>query len=314
MASRPLQQATRSKRATINGWLILDKPAGLTSTAALNKVKRLLNARKAGHAGTLDPLATGVLPIAFGEATKTVPYVVDSLKSYRFTVRWGAETTTDDSEGETVEQSAERPCRADIEAELDAFRGEIEQTPPRFSAVKVEGARAYDLARDGEAFELRSRLVKVDRLDVVDMPDADTSVFEADCGKGTYVRAIARDLGRALGCYGHICALERTRVGGFRVEEAVTLEDIETAAEQEPGALQALLAPVHTALTDMPEIRLSQQDAARVRRGQPVLLRGRDAPVLDEMVFATSRSTLVAVGEVAQGEFTPVRVFNLSER
>ena len=314
MASRPLQQATRSKRATINGWLILDKPAGLTSTAALNKVKRLLNARKAGHAGTLDPLATGVLPIAFGEATKTVPYVVDSLKSYRFTVRWGAETTTDDSEGETVEQSAERPCRADIEAELDAFRGEIEQTPPRFSAVKVEGARAYDLARDGEAFELRSRLVKVDRLDVVDMPDADTSVFEADCGKGTYVRAIARDLGRALGCYGHICALERTRVGGFRVEEAVTLEDIEAAAEQEPGALQALLAPVHTALTDMPEIRLSQQDAARVRRGQPVLLRGRDAPVLDEMVFATSRSTLVAVGEVAQGEFTPVRVFNLSER
>ncbi len=302
MASRPLQQATRSKRATINGWLILDKPAGMTSTAALNKVKRLLNARKAGHAGTLDPLATGVLPIAFGEATKTVPYVVDSSKSYRFTVRWGAETTTDDSEGETVEESAERPSCADIEAELDAFRGEIEQTPPRFSAVKIEGARAYDLARDGEAFELRSRLVKVDRLEVVDMPDADTSVFEADCGKGTYVRAIARDLGRALGCYGHICALTRTRVGSFRVEEAVTLGDIEAAAEQEPGALKALLAPVHTALTALPEIRLSQQDAARVRRGQAVLLRGRDAPVLDEMVFVTARGTLVAVGEVAKGE------------
>jgi tRNA pseudouridine55 synthase len=314
MASRPLQQATRSKRASINGWLILDKPAGMTSTAALNKVKRLLNARKAGHAGTLDPLATGVLPIAFGEATKTVPYVVDSSKSYRFTVRWGVETTTDDSEGETVEQSAERPSRADIEAELDAFRGEIEQTPPRFSAVKVEGARAYDLARDGEAFDLRSRLVRVDRLDVVDMPDDDTSVFEADCGKGTYVRAIARDLGRALGCYGHICALTRTRVGGFRVEEAVTVENVEAAAEQEPGALQALLAPVHAALTALPEIRLSQQDAARVRRGQSVLLRGRDAPVLDETVFATARGTLVAVGEVAKGAFTPTRVFNLPDR
>jgi len=312
MASRPIRNGSRSKRQTVNGWLVLNKPAGLTSTAALNKVKRLFNARKAGHAGTLDPLATGVLPIAFGEATKTVPYAVDSQKSYRFTVCWGAETTTDDSEGEMVKESAARPGRAAIEAELDAFRGEIEQIPPRFSAVKVEGARAYDLARDGEAFELHSRLVEVNRLEIMDIPGRDTCVFEADCGRGTYVRAIARDLGRALGCLGHICALERTRVGGFRVEEAVTLEQIEAASEaEEPGALDALLAPVQVALADMPEIKLSPSDAARLRRGQPVLLRGRDAPILNAKAYVTLRGTLVALGEVAQGEFTPERVFNL---
>jgi tRNA pseudouridine55 synthase len=311
MASKPIQGGSRSKRAAVNGWLVLNKPIGLTSVAALNKVKRLFNARKAGHAGTLDPLATGVLPIAFGEATKTVPYAVDSEKGYRFTVRWGAETTTDDSEGEVVEENEARPTREQIEAALDDFRGEIEQTPPRFSAVKVEGARAYDLAREGEAFELRSRTVDVHRLEIIDIPDRDTSVFEADCGRGTYVRAIARDLGRALGCLGHICALERTRVGGFRVQESVTLEDIENASEGGPEALRALLAPVHTALTALPEIRLSQQDAARVRRGQPVLLRGRDAPILNAKAYATVRGTLVALGEVSHGEFTPERVFNL---
>ena len=312
MASKPAKSGSRSKRATVNGWLVLNKPVGLTSVAALNKVKRLFNARKAGHAGTLDPLATGVLPIAFGEATKTVPYAVDSQKGYRFTVRWGTETTTDDSEGEIAEHSDTRPTRAQIEAALEDFRGEIEQIPPRFSAVKIEGARAYDLAREGEAFELRSRIVEVYRLEIVEISDSDTCVFEADCGRGTYVRAIARDLGRALGCLGHICALERTRVGAFRTEEAVTLEDIEAAAEQEPGALQALLASVHTALTALPEIRLSQQDAARVRRGQAVLLRGRDAPILNARAFATTKGTLVALGEVAHGEFTPERVFNLA--
>ncbi|MFP3920473.1 MAG: tRNA pseudouridine(55) synthase TruB [Dichotomicrobium sp.] len=313
MASKPIRNASRSKRNAVNGWLVLNKPIGLTSTAALNKVKRMFNARKAGHAGTLDPLATGVLPIAFGEATKTVPYAVDSQKSYRFTVCWGAETATDDSEGEVVEESDKRPAREEIEAELDAFRGEIEQTPPRFSAVKIDGARAYDLAREGEAFEIESRIVEVDRLEIVEVPDADSCVFEADCGRGTYVRAIARDLGRALGCLGHICGLERTRVGAFRVDEAVTLEEIEAASAEdaEPGALNALLAPVHTALTDMPEIRLSSSDAARLRRGQPVLLRGRDAPILNAKAYATLRGTLVALGEVAQGEFTPERVFNL---
>jgi len=313
MASKPMKSGNRPKRNVVNGWLILNKPIGLTSVAALNRVKRLFNARKAGHAGTLDPLATGVLPIAFGEATKTVPYAVDAQKSYRFTVAWGAETTTDDSEGEIVDESAERPERETIEAALEAFRGEIEQTPPRYSAVKVEGARAYDLAREGEAFELRARTVSVNRLDIVDMPDADTCVFEADCGRGTYVRAIARDLGRALGCLGHICALERTRVGLFHVEDAATLEDIEAAAdaEAEPGWLSALLAPVQLALAGMPEIKLSASDAARLRRGQSVLLRGRDAPIVNAKAYATLRGTLIALGEVAQGEFTPERVFNL---
>ncbi len=311
MASKPIKGGSRSKRATVNGWLVLNKPIGLTSTAALNKVKRLFNARKAGHAGTLDPLATGVLPIAFGEATKTVPYAVDSEKGYRFTVRWGAETTTDDSEGDPTDQSEARPMREEIEAALGEFRGEIEQTPPRFSAVKVEGARAYDLAREGEAFELRSRIVEVHRLEIIEMPDRDTCVFEADCGRGTYVRAIARDLGRTLGCLGHICALERTRVGGFGIEQAVTLDEIEAAAEGEPDALPGLLAPVHTALAKLPEIRLSQQDAARVRRGQAVLLRGRDGPILNGKAFATIRGTLVALGEVSKAEFTPERVFNL---
>jgi len=311
MASKPIQGGSRSKRATVNGWLVLNKPIGLTSTAALNQVKRLFNARKAGHAGTLDPLATGVLPIAFGEATKTVPYAVDSEKGYRFTVSWGAETTTDDSEGDPTDQSEARPMREQIEAALGEFRGEVEQTPPRFSAVKVEGARAYDLAREGEAFELRSRIVEVHRLEIIEMPDRDTCVFEADCGRGTYVRAIARDLGRTLGCLGHICALERTRVGGFRIEQAVTLNEIEAAAEGEPDALQGLLAPVHAALAKLPEIRLSQQDAARVRRGQAVLLRGRDGPILNGKAFATIRGTLVALGEVSKAEFTPERVFNL---
>ena len=313
MASKPMKSGNRPKRNVVNGWLILNKPIGLTSVAALNRVKRLFNAKKAGHAGTLDPLATGVLPIAFGEATKTVPYAVDAQKSYRFTVAWGAETTTDDSEGEIVSESADRPEREAIEAALDAFRGDIEQTPPRFSAVKVEGARAYDLAREGEAFELRARTVSVNRLDIVEIPDADTCVFEADCGRGTYVRAIARDLGRALGCLGHICALERTRVGRFHVADAATLEDIETAAdaEAEPGRLSALLAPVQLALADMPEIKLSASDAARLRRGQSVLLRGRDAPIVNAKAYATLRGTLIALGEVAQGEFTPERVFNL---
>ncbi len=313
MASKPMKSGNRPKRNVVNGWLILNKPIGLTSVAALNRVKRLFNAKKAGHAGTLDPLATGVLPIAFGEATKTVPYAVDAQKSYRFTVAWGAETTTDDSEGEIVSESADRPEREAIEAALDAFRGDIEQTPPRFSAVKVEGARAYDLAREGEAFELRARTVSVNRLDIVEIPHADTCVFEADCGRGTYVRAIARDLGRALGCLGHICALERTRVGRFHVADAATLEDIETAAdaEAEPGRLSALLAPVQLALADMPEIKLSASDAARLRRGQSVLLRGRDAPIVNAKAYATLRGTLIALGEVAQGEFTPERVFNL---
>ncbi len=212
----------RRKGQAVNGWLILDKPEGLTSTKAVGRTRWLYDAAKAGHAGTLDPLATGILPIAFGEATKTVPFAVDGAKTYRFTVRFGAETETDDTEGAVTQTSDKRPDPAEIEAALPRFTGDIQQVPPRFSALKVDGARAYDLARDREEFELPPRTVTIDRLEIVDIPDPDTCILEADCGKGTYVRALARDLGRALHCLGHISALRRTRVGGFTEDNAVT--------------------------------------------------------------------------------------------
>ena len=211
--------ARRRKGQAVSGWLIFDKPQGMTSTKAVSRLKRLYDAAKAGHAGTLDPLATGILPIAFGEATKTVPFVMDGIKAYRFTVRFGAETDTDDAEGKITATSERRPTRAEIEAALPHFTGEITQVPPRYSALKVEGARAYDLARDEEDFELAPRTVVIDRLDLVEHPDPDHCVLEAECGKGTYVRALARDLGRALHCLGHVEVLRRTRVGFFREED-----------------------------------------------------------------------------------------------
>jgi len=303
----------RRKGQAVNGWLVLDKPAGLTSTKAVGRTRWLLDAAKAGHAGTLDPLATGILPIAFGEATKTVPYAVDGAKTYRFTVRFGAETDTDDAEGTVTATSTNRPARADIEAALPQFIGEIQQVPPRFSALKVDGARAYDLARDHEEFELPARIVSIDRLVVVDLPDPDSCVLEADCGKGTYVRALARDLGRALQCLGHICALRRTRVGGFVEDEAVSLEAVEQAAEESREALLALLQPVDRALSDLPALSVTPTDAARLRQGRSILLRGRDAPIMTGPVYAISRRGVVAIGEVSQGEFHPSRVFNLPD-
>ena len=306
--------ARRRKGLPIDGWLLFDKPQGMTSTQAVSRVKRLYQANKAGHAGTLDPLATGVLPIALGEATKTVPYVMDGQKAYRFTVRLGAETDTDDAEGKIVETSEARPTRADIEAALPAFTGRIMQTPPRYSALKVDGARAYDLARDEEAFELSPRPVQIDRLTLMDMPDTDHCVIEAECGKGTYVRAVARDLGRALGCRGHVAALRRTRVGIFTEDDSQSLETLESLAGGEDGhqALLGVLKPVETALGDLPELSLSAPDAARLKTGQAVLLRGRDAPILSGEAYAMSKGKLVAIGEVAQGELRPRRIFNLA--
>ncbi len=306
--------ARRRKGLPIDGWLLFDKPQGMTSTQAVSRVKRLYQANKAGHAGTLDPLATGVLPIALGEATKTVPYVMDGQKAYRFTVRFGAETDTDDAEGKIVETSDARPTRAEIEAALPAFTGRIMQTPPRYSALKIDGARAYDLARDEEAFELSPRAVQIDRLTLMDMPDADHCVIEAECGKGTYVRAVARDLGRALGCGGHVAALRRTRVGIFTEDDSQSLEALESLAGGEDGhhALVGVLKPVETALGDLPELSLSGPDAARLKTGQAVLLRGRDAPILSGEAYAMSKGKLVAIGEVAQGELRPRRIFNLA--
>jgi tRNA pseudouridine55 synthase len=302
--------ARRRKGSPVHGWLIFDKPQGINSTRAVAQVKRLYDAEKAGHAGTLDPLATGVLPIAFGEATKTVPFVVNGSKAYRFTVRFGIETDTDDAEGKEVAKSDARPSRSEIEATLSRFTGEITQVPPRFSALKVDGARAYDLARDEEEFELEPRSVSIARLTLIAHPDKDHCVLEAECGKGTYVRALARDLGRALGTLGHVAALRRTRVGPFGEENAVSLATLERLTPDRE-ALLAALEPVEIALRDIPALAISAADAARLRRGQPVLLRGRDAPILAGTVYATTRGALVAVGEVSEGELKPRRIFNL---
>jgi tRNA pseudouridine55 synthase len=305
--------ARRRKGSPVSGWLILDKPQGMTSTQAVTKVRRLFDAAKAGHAGTLDPLATGVLPIALGEATKTVPFAVEGLKTYRFTVRFGTEMDTDDAEGTVVATSDARPSTEAIEAMVPRFTGEISQVPPRFSALKVEGARAYDLARDKENFELTPRMISIERLSLISCPNPDHCVLEAECGKGTYIRALARDLGRALGTCAHVEALRRTRVGAFGEKDAVTLAELETLKESAPeaDALESTLKPVETALSEIPALALSLSDAARLRQGQSVLLRGRDAPVFSGTAYATSRGTLIALGEMEEGEFRPKRIFNL---
>ncbi|MGQ0457375.1 MAG: tRNA pseudouridine(55) synthase TruB [Hyphomicrobium sp.] len=304
----------RKKGDPIHGWVVLDKPLDMTSTQAVGAVRRAFNAQKAGHAGTLDPLATGILPIALGEATKTVPFAVDGEKSYRFTVRWGAETATDDAEGAVVDVSESRPSRAAIEALLPRFHGEIMQTPPAYSAIKVAGERAYDLARQGEAVTLQPRPVFIERLAVIDHDDVGSTVLEAACGKGTYVRAIARDLGRLLGCFGHVVALRRTRVGPFDEAVAVTMADIRAASSgdaPDANALQKLLAPCESALVDLPELLVSQSDAASLTRGQAVIIRGRDAPIVSGPAYATLKGRLIALGELDKGALHPTRVFNL---
>lgn len=302
----------RKKGNPVHGWVILDKPLNMTSTQAVGAVRRAFNAQKAGHAGTLDPLATGILPIALGEATKTVPFAVDGEKAYRFTVRWGAETTTDDTEGPVTQTSDQRPTREQIEALLPQFHGDVSQVPPAFSAIKIAGERAYDLARDGEDVVLQARTVTIDRLALVEQIDDATSVFEAECGKGTYVRALARDMGRLLGCFGHVIALRRTRVGPFDETNSVTLEAIQAASQLvDVTAIAECLAPVELALAALPELLVSQSDAASLARGQSILIRGRDAPVLAGPAFATSKGRLIALGEFDKGSLHPTRVFNL---
>jgi tRNA pseudouridine55 synthase len=312
--NKPRQQFRREKR-DVHGWIVLDKPVGMTSTQAVGAIKRLFSCKRAGHAGTLDPLASGCLPIALGAATKTIPFVMDGRKIYRFTVRWGEERDTDDADGRVVAASDARPARAAIEVALPAFTGLISQVPPRYSAIKVEGERAYDLARDGEAVELAARPVEIHRLELVNVPDTDTAEFEAECGKGTYVRSVARDLGRALGCYGHIRALRREAVGSFGPNDMISLEQLTTlchrAATGEASLADAIL-PVETALDDIPALAVSRADAARLQRGQAVLLRGRDAPIFRGTVYVTVSGQLVALAEVDRGEIVPKRVFNLA--
>ena len=298
--------AARPKKRDVHGWIVLDKPVGMTSTHAVAVVKRAFSAKKAGHAGTLDPLASGLLPIALGEATKTVPFVMDGRKAYQFTVAWGSQTNTDDTEGKVIATSERRPDAAAIEALLPRFTGTISQIPPQFSAIKVAGERAYDLARDGEEVVLAARPVEIDALRIVSHDGASTT-FEAECGKGTYVRAIARDLGLALGCLGHVAHLRRTRVGPFDVADAALVETLRESAD----SAQAALRPVSAALALIPEIVIQRDAALRLKRGQSVLLRGRDAPVAASAVYATCGGVLIATGEIAQGEFIPHRVFNL---
>ncbi|HEV2574728.1 MAG TPA: tRNA pseudouridine(55) synthase TruB [Beijerinckiaceae bacterium] len=297
--------APKSKRVEVNGWIILDKPIGMTSTHAVSRLKRIFNAKKAGHAGTLDPLASGLLPVAFGEATKTVPFVQDGEKAYRFTVKWGTETDSDDADGTPVRHSETRPTREEVEAQLPRFIGTIMQTPPAYSAIKIDGERAYDLARDGATFEIAPREVTIHALRLVSSSDGE-AVLEAECGKGTYVRAIARDLGRLLGCLGHVTALRRTRVGPFYEDDADPLAEIEEAGVE----AASFMLSVEAGLTELPCVVVDRDGAARLRRGQSLILRGRDAPA-EGVAYAACGGVPVAFGAVSHGELVPSRVFNL---
>ena len=312
----------KKKGRPVSGWVVLDKPVGMGSTEAVSKIKWLFQAEKAGHAGTLDPLASGMLPIALGEATKTVPYVQDGAKVYRFTVAWGEERSTDDLEGPVTKSSDRRPAEAEVTALLPKYTGVIMQTPPQFSAIKIAGERAYDLARDGETVEIPAREIEIGRLDIIEHA-ADKTIFEVECGKGTYVRSLARDMGRDLGCFGHIAELRRVEVEPFTQEDFVTVAELEAArfggqSDDNPdetdapidfGAIDGLLVDTAVALDCLPQIAVSDDAATKIRLGNPVIIRGRDAPVEAEEACATARGKLVAIGAIEQGMFKPKRVF-----
>jgi tRNA pseudouridine55 synthase len=299
--------ARRRKGRDISGWLLVDKPAGMTSTAVVNKVRWAFDAKKAGHAGTLDPAATGVLAVALGEATKTVPYITDALKAYSFTVRFGQATNTDDAEGEVIATSDARPTDEEIRAALPRFAGEILQVPPQFSAVKIDGERAYARAREGEAVEIAARPLFVESIRLLDRPDPDHAVLEMVCGKGGYVRSLARDLGEALGCLGHVTQLRRIWSGPFDAEEdGVSLEEIERLARTED--IDGLLRPLEEGLADLPELRCTAEGAARLRNGNPGQVLTSEAEYGEE-AWASFQGQAVAVGIYRAGELHPNRVF-----
>ncbi|RMD88990.1 MAG: tRNA pseudouridine(55) synthase TruB [Alphaproteobacteria bacterium] len=298
--------ARRRKGRKIDGWVILDKPSGLSSAAAVARVRRALEAQKAGHAGTLDPLATGVLPIALGEATKTVPFIMDASKEYEFTLAWGEARDTDDAEGAVTAHSDVIPDAAAIDAALGAFAGSIAQVPPAYSALKVEGMRAYALARAGKAPALAARTVTIERLERLDHdPAARRTRFQVRCGKGTYIRSLARDLALALGSVGHLAALRRTRVGPFSIARAISLEMLEELGH---GArAEAKVLPVMTALDDIPALAVTEAEAARLKQGQSLRL-----PTATEgrlCILCGDRP--VAIAEARHGRVRPLRVFNL---
>jgi tRNA pseudouridine55 synthase len=299
--------ARGKKGRAVSGWLVVDKPAGITSTAVVNKVKWAFQAQKAGHAGTLDPAATGVLAVALGEATKTVAQITDALKCYRFLVRLGSSTTTDDAEGSVLDTSDLRPTDAAIADALVAFRGQIEQVPPQFSAVKVDGERAYDLAREGEQMDLAARPLWVDSLTMLARPDPDHVELEMVCGKGGYVRSIARDLGAALGCLGHVAWLRREWSGPFDAAEGVSLEDIDRLARTDE--IDALLLPLERGLADLPELPATPEGAVRLRNGNPGMVIASGIEWGTE-AWASYQGRAVAVGVYRSGELHPSRVFN----
>ena len=313
--------AKRKKGQKIHGWVIIDKPQGMTSTQVVGAVRRIFDAQKAGHAGTLDPMATGVLAIALGEATKTVPYAMDSEKTYRFTARWGEARDSDDAEGKVTATSDRRPAKDEIEAALPRFVGAIIQVPPAYSAIKIQGERAYDLAREGEVVELAPRTVEVYEAHLLEQPDPDHAAFEIRCGKGTYVRSWVRDLAQALGTVGHVSALRRTRVGGFTEEMAIPLAR-EGGSVHIPAAFEHL-RPIATALDGIPALAVTGQEALRLRSGNPILIRANQFAKITEgqsedddlqgltVFLQTSEGEPVALAEIALGELRPFRVFNL---
>ena len=314
----------RRKGEDIHGWVILDKPLDITSTQAVSAVRRLFNARKAGHAGTLDPLASGILPIALGEATKTMPFAVEGSKTYRFTVKWGERTDTLDREGEVIATSDVRPTRAAIEAVLPNFTGDIQQVPPAYSAIKVDGERAYDLARSGEDVQLEARTIHVEALHLLDCPTEDMAVLEMHCGKGAYVRSLARDIAFALGTEGHVAALRRIRVGGFIEAESTRLDVLEEMAHK--GAASEALLPVQTALDDIPALAVTEEESFQLKLGRPIVLLPRQAQELKAQrrpreiagkdctftALALCDGVAVALGDARAGKFQPSRVFNLT--
>jgi tRNA pseudouridine55 synthase len=307
--------ARNRKGQAIHGWVVVDKPLGLTSTQVVGRVRRVFDARKIGHGGTLDPLATGLLPIAMGEATKTVPYVMGGDKGYRFTLRWGQATTTDDTEGEVIEVSERRPAEAEIRALLPRFQGLIDQVPPNFSAIKIDGRRAYDRARAQEVFKLDARPVTIHRLELAAMEGPDLASFEVVCGKGTYMRSLARDLGAALGCHAHVVALHRTAAGPFTEDHAISLESLEALGHS--AAASGALLPIETALDDIPALALTEIEANRLRRGQAVSMLARaNRERIREfengvIVYATTGGKPVALARYEAGDIHPVRVLNL---
>ena len=315
-AKQKKPQQFRRQKHDVHGWIVLDKAVGMTSTQAVGAIKRLFSCKRAGHAGTLDPLASGCLPIALGEATKTVPFVMDGRKVYRFTVQWGEERDTDDAQGRVVAVSDARPDRTAIEAVIPQYTGTISQVPPQYSAIKIDGERAYDLARDGETVDLQARPVEIHRLNLVNMPDSSTAEFEAECGKGTYVRAICRDLADALGACGHVSDLRRTRVGPFSDKTAVTLEMLEDLGHKARQS-EALL-PVETALDDIPELAVTEEDAFRLKQGRSIVLVPRQVEAVKarlkpgcRIVSAMLGGAIVALCEMRAGRLEPSRVFHL---